>query len=175
MGDRRLRAAPPHRQRRRGRAEEPGRAIDQSHRRVPRVSVSVAARTEPVATPVAKPRSIEPSPPEPAATPPGAGAGAACDATEESRTASARQSKPAPIAPPEPPNARDRDAFARRAALRRRPLVARANNPVNEGDVVLVPAADLAKFGSLVYARKTDGSDREGYVPHKFVREGSRR
>ena len=46
---------------------------------------------------------------------------------------------------------------------------------VNEGDVVLVPAADLAKFGSLVYARKTDGSDREGYVPHKFVREGSRR
>ena len=40
---------------------------------------------------------------------------------------------------------------------------------------VLVPAADLAKFGSLVYARKTDGSDREGYVPHKFVREGSRR
>ena len=44
VGHRRLRAAPPHRQRRRGRAEEPDPvAADQSHRRVARVSVAVAA------------------------------------------------------------------------------------------------------------------------------------
>ena len=87
--------------------------------------------------------------------------------------------KPAPIAPPEsaPTPATVTPSRGERRCVVVRAFVAHSPNElsVNEGDVVLVPAADLAKFGSLVYARKTDGSDREGYVPHKFVREGSRR
>ena len=103
------------------------------------------------ATPVATPRSIEPSPPEPAATPP--------------------RPAPEPIAtkrPPEPSTpATVTPSRGERTCLVVRAVVAPSPNElsVNEGDVVLVPAADLAKFGSLVYARKTDGSDREGYVP----------
>ena len=87
--------------------------------------------------------------------------------------------KLAPIAPPEPvpTPATVTPSRGERRCVVVRAFVAHSPNElsVNEGDVVLVPAADLAKFGSLVYARKTDGSDREGYVPHKFVREGSRR
>ena len=134
----------------------------------------------PVATPVAKPRSIEPSPPEPAATPPrSAPEPPATPQRSPEPVATPPKPKPAPIAPPEPPQTPATvtpSRGERRCVVVRAFVAQRANElSVNEGDVVLVPAADLAKFGSLVYARKTDGSDREGYVPHKFVREGSRR
>ena len=42
--------------------------------------------------------------------------------------------------------------------------------PVAEGDVVLVPAGDLAKWDEWVYARL---GARAGYVPHRYVREAS--
>jgi hypothetical protein len=142
----------------------------------------------PVATPVATPRSIEPLPPEPAATPPRpAPEPAATPPLPEPPTtppspepvATPPKPKLAPIAPPEPAPtpATVTPSRGERRCVVVRAFVAHSPNElsVNEGDVVLVPAADLAKFGSLVYARKTDGSDREGYVPHKFVREGSRR
>ena len=147
---------------------------------LPEPPATPATSSSPVATPVATPRSIEPSPPEPAATPPRpAPEPPATPQRSPEPVATPPKPKLAPIAPPEPAPtpATVTPSRGERRCVVVRAFVAHSPNElsVNEGDVVLVPAADLAKFGSLVYARKTDGSDREGYVPHKFVREGSRR
>ena len=145
MGNSRLHAAPAHRKRRRGRAEEPDPvAADESHRRVPRVSVAVAARTEPrgASAGAARDTGDEFKPSGDAgrdatvdrAVTSGAGrdaaeacAGATCDATEEPRTRrdAAKAETGANRAAGAGSNARDRDAFARRTALRRRPRICR--------------------------------------------------